>query len=81
MIRTDYPRQLREKVVTAIRCSFISCTNDEERYIAGCSIVEFLTAMEFTAEEAIEVLRMADGSDSETDEVIDRMIKEFEDEV
>ncbi|HAH8707108.1 TPA: hypothetical protein HIP81_003056 [Escherichia coli] len=47
MIKTDYPAELKQKVITAIKCSFISCRTDEERYVVECAIVEFLTAMEF----------------------------------
>ncbi|MQL25218.1 hypothetical protein EI011_24325, partial [Escherichia coli] len=65
----------------AIKCSFISCRTDEERYVVECTIVEFLTAMEFTAAESIDVLKQSDGNDIETDDVIDRLIKSFEEEI
>lgn len=54
---------------------------DEERYVVECTIVEFLTAMEFTAAESIDVLKQSDGNDIETDDVIDRLIKSFEEEI
>ena len=89
MIKTDYPAELKQKVITAIKCSFISCRTDEERYVVECAIVEFLTAMEFTAAESIDVLKQSDGNDikplrftdGETDDVIDRLIKSFEEEI
>ncbi|MEC9522037.1 hypothetical protein RCT70_03295 [Escherichia marmotae] len=81
MIKTDYPAELKQKVITAIKCSFISCRTDEERYVVECAIVEFLTAMDFTAAESIDVLKQSDGNDIETDDVIDRLIKSFEEEI
>ncbi|KDW03520.1 hypothetical protein AB60_2336 [Escherichia coli 2-156-04_S1_C3] len=37
--------------------------------------------MEFTAAESIDVLKQSDGNDIETDDVIDRLIKSFEEEI
>lgn len=80
MISTDYPAELQRKVVDAIKCTFASCTDDQERIIAEYAIVEFLTAMNFNAEEAIDVLKRSDGMDAETDKSIDKLIEAFEEE-
>ncbi len=80
MITTDYPAELERKVVDAIKCTFASCTSDRDREIAEYAIVEFLTAMNFDADEAIEVLKRSDGMDAETDRSIDKLIEAFEEE-
>lgn len=81
MISTDYPQELSVKIASAIKNSFISCRDDEQRHVVEVAVVEFLSALSFSAMEAISVLKMADGSDSETDDVIDRMIEEFKSEI
>lgn len=74
MITTDYPAELYAKVVTAIGMSFSQCLDHRERKVAENSIIEFLSAMEFTGDEITEALEQASGQDAETDEFIDAMI-------
>jgi len=80
MINTDYPNDVKSKVMQSIRVIFASCLTDQERFIGEIAIVECLTVMQFTAEECIDVLKRSDGQDAETDACIDRMISEFESE-
>ncbi|MBU9829847.1 hypothetical protein J1779_07870 [Rahnella sp. FC061912-K] len=61
-------------VHSAIRNSFVGCSDYNQRDVVGMCIVEFLTALNFTDEEIVAALLAADGSDAETDDYIDEMV-------
>ncbi|WP_130834305.1 hypothetical protein [[Erwinia] mediterraneensis] len=79
MINTDYPSDLKEKLGNAVAGSFASCLYEQEYRAVTSAIVEFLTALNLTAEEVSEVLRRADGRGADTDRCIDEIIEAFND--
>ncbi|CAI1105543.1 Uncharacterised protein [Serratia ficaria] len=65
-------------MVSAIRNSFTECSDYVDRYRAGHTIIEMLTAIGFEDDEIVELLGQAAGNDSETDDFIDEMINNIE---
>ena len=74
MINTDYAKELRTNLVSAVKGCFADCANQSELYIAGNCIVEILSALSMSNGELISVLQDASGDAAEVDEYIDRMI-------
>lgn len=74
MIKVEYSSEVEINLITAIRMSLNNCINNKERMIAGNTIIEFLSALVFSDNEIIEMLKLSGGVDKETDDYIDYMI-------
>lgn len=74
MITTDYPNELRNNLVAAVKGCFADCADQSELYIAGNCIVEILSALSMSDQELVSVLQDASGDAAEVDEYIDKMI-------
>lgn len=77
MINTDYPEDLKQKLRDAVAGSFSSCLYQQEYRAVTSAVVEFLTALNITADEIKDLLSRADGMDAETDRCIDEIIEAF----
>jgi len=74
MINTDYPKELRANLISAVKGCFADCSDQRELYIAGNCIVEILSALSMSDEELVSVLQDASGDAAEVDDYIDQMI-------
>lgn len=74
MINTDYQKELRTNLVSAVKGCFADCADQSEMYIAGNCIVEILSALSMSDDELISVLQDASGDAAEVDDYIDEMI-------
>ena len=77
MITTDYPEDLKQKISDAVAGSFASCLHEQEYRAVTSTIVEFLTALNFTQPEVSEILFKAEGMDVDTDRCIDDINEAF----
>lgn len=65
------------RLTDAVSCLFSQCMERNEYYVAKLAVVEFLTAIALSPDDAIEVMRGAQGMDATTDECLDELIAEF----
>lgn len=65
------------RLTDAVSCLFSQCMERKEYYVAKLAVVEFLTAIALSHDDAIEVMKNAQGMDATTDECLDELIAEF----
>lgn len=79
MINTDFPDDLKQRLRDAVAGSFAGCMLEQEYRAVTSAVVEFLTALDITADEIKDLLSRADGMDFDTDRCIDEIIEAFND--
>lgn len=65
------------KLTDAVGSVFSQCMASNEYYLAKLAVVEFLTAISLSQDDAIEVMKNAQGMDAISDQCLDELIEEF----
>lgn len=78
MIKQECIRDLKAKLVDAVRCSYSMCADSGEYDVVSSAIVEFFTAINLDDSDAIDVLRRASGMCVDSDDCIDKLIEAFQ---
>lgn len=70
-------KDLKQRLSEAVSCSFAPCLQLQEYRAVTSAVVEFLSALNLTHAEVVEVCAKADGMDADTDRCIDDIIEAF----
>lgn len=78
MINQECIRELKGKLVDAVRCSYSMCADAGEYDVVSGAIVEFFTAINLDDSDAVDVLKDASGMCVDSDDCIDKLIEAFQ---
>lgn len=71
------PSELKAKLRDAVNCSLITCDSREQRSAVAGAIVEFFCAIGLEDADYVEILLNCGGTDVDTDDTIDELVREF----